>query len=236
MSKRQPNDDGEASAPPPPKKSKLEASLVSLLKAKTAEDAVVVALEACPASAAVALAAYTKLNETGTVNKAGKQLATSFVEHGDVSLEHCSQGIAALLLVDDWASIDAKATLEAAVAALKEHGAVASVVSLATTVVATGEDVSDAVAEILEELEADAEAVTKIANAVAETQNASEDLVLALAAAARTHSLGNHDALRACAVVLSALGKREEYAEIIRKTKIAKVFKRGGVEFESEAL
>ena len=225
--KRKGEEGAEGAAPA--KKSKLETTVLALLGASSPQKCVAISIEACPSSENVALAAFKKVVELGSVEGAEKQIAAAFVDHGDTSAEHCKEGIVALCLIESWAVVDAPATLGAALAAAKEHETLGDIGKLAVAALSTGEgDIADTVAEILEEVEGDPTTVTQIAVGLID-KLASENLVVAVAAAARTHSLANKEALEACANALVDYCKREDLVEHVRKTKIAKVFKRAGI-------
>lgn len=225
--KKRANDD-EGSAPP--KRTKLENAVAAILGAETEEDVIMCALEACPASTHVALSVFKKAQGLKKLHKAGSKLIAAFAEHCDTSAEHCSEGMDALCCIEVWDADEAKKALEAAVEATQENeGCSKGLARLTSRVLAAGGDVADVVADALDEVEADPESVVSIAKAIVQAGEFSENLVTAVARAARTHSLSNREALEACAEALEVASKKENLAEAIEKTKIVKVFQRAGL-------
>lgn len=222
----------EGDAPAVAKKTKVENVVIALLGASTPQALIASALDGCPTSAHVALAAFKNAAQLDNVTGAEAQLVAAFVEHGESTKDAYTHGIAALSKIVSWGSINASALLDAALSASEDFGDARDLVRITMACfssVGDSPETIDSIAAILEELEADADAIKDIAD-MYEAQCVTQDLVAAFAQAARAHSLSNKTVLGACADALCKMLEVNPAAEEwIKKSKISKVFRREGV-------
>jgi hypothetical protein len=236
-SKKRKEDAAEApSLEAPTKKQKAETAVASVLLAETPGGAICAALEAYPASALVAEAAFKRaveLTDPEDLGRAVEPLEAAFLKHSEVG----ALGVSALgnLAPSAWQKVkEPRRVAEVAFGVAKAAASDEKVKKTFVGVVRGAFPASlDVAVAALEEFEMDGEFVAHLASTLAgRDPEPTEALVLAIGHVATLHGFGDAKAVEACAALMEVLvgrGKAAEVKEWVKKSRVARVFAHKGV-------